>query len=81
MLPWHQLGSATTPEGAALRLMRRGRGAVCWRTMRTYPSMNRLHKDRRSVPDRSPSVERNPRPDMVAHYEGASERMLSVVPR
>ncbi len=24
MLPWHQLGSATTPEGAALRLMRRG---------------------------------------------------------
>ncbi len=24
MLPWHQLGSATTPDGAALRLMRRG---------------------------------------------------------
>ncbi len=24
MLPWHHLGSATTPEGAALRLMRRG---------------------------------------------------------
>ena len=24
MLPWHQLGSATTPEGATLRLMRRG---------------------------------------------------------
>ena len=24
MLPWHRLGAATTPEGATLRLMRRG---------------------------------------------------------